>query len=584
MLAHISPNRRLIETALGNECADLVIRNGNLVDVYSGRMVPGRSIAVKDRWIAYVGPDGDHTIGENTRVIEADGRIISPGYMDTHTHLASYWNISDFLQYAIPGGTTTFITEVETLGYVLGAEGVEAFLEQLRRRPVKFFCLIPSMATISPALRSLYITPGQIQKLLRHDIVLGLGESYWQAVVLTPDDRVLELMQETLRAGKSVQGHAAGAFDRKLAAYASAGALSCHEAITPEDVLSRLELGYYVMVREGDIRRDLEILLPLKDKIDLRRIILVTDGTNPDLLIKSGYLVDVVQKAVDLGLDPVKVIQMVSINPAEHFGLDHITGGIAPNRFADILILPELGSMRPDVVVSEGKIVAENGRTIVPIPRVPYPANFFSSVKIGPVSPSELAVPSAAASSEGYVRTIDIQPGGLVTREGRARPGVVGGRLEPVPKEDLLKVVFIERLTGRGERFIGFVRGWGQREGASATTLCWEAGGIVAVGSNDVDLAVAINRLIEMQGGTSVSLRGEVRLAIPFSILGFLSELPIVEIAAGAERFQKEMESLGSNLKHPHLSLMVLTTAAIPFIRITEQGYYRFRENDYVGL
>jgi adenine deaminase len=573
-----------METALGNEPADLVIRNGILVDVYSGRMVDGRSVAVKDKWIAYAGPDADHTIGTATRVIEADGRIISPGYMDTHTHLANYWNMADFLFYAIPGGTTTFVTELESLGYAHGAEGVEAFLEQIRHRPVKFFCMIPPMVTLSPALQSLYISPDQLRRLLADPIVLGLGESYWQGVVLTSDNRVLELMQETLHAGKSVQGHAAGAFDRKLAAYASAGALSCHEAITPEDVLSRLELGYYVMVREGDIRRDLEILLPIKDKIDFRRVILVTDGTNPDLLLKSGYLVDVLQKAVDMGLDPVKAIQMVSINPAQHFGMDHILGGIAPNRFADILILPEKGRMKPDLVISEGRIVAERGMTTVDIQRIPYPAPFFNSVKVGRVSLSDLTIPVSAATSPDGVRTIDIQAGGLVTREGRARPAEAGARLQAKPEEDLLKAVFIERVTGKGDRFVGFVRGWGQKEGATATTLCWEAGGIVAIGANDLDLAVAINRVIEMQGGTSVSVRGEVILEIPYNVLGFLSELPIREIAARAERFQKVLNGLGSKLEYPHLSLMVLTTSAIPFIRITEKGYYRFRENDYVGI
>jgi adenine deaminase len=369
MLRHISPNRRLIETALGNEPADMVIRNGALMDVYTGRMVPQRSVAIAGKWIAYVGPDASHTIGERTKVIEAEGRIISPGYMDTHTHLDSYWDISDFLRYAIPCGTTTLITEVESFGYALGAEGFKVFLDQVRHRPVKFFCLIPPMVTLSPALKSLFITPDQARELLQDDMVLGLGESYWQAVVLTEDNRVLELMQETLRAGKSVQGHAAGAFDRKLCAYAAAGALSCHEAISSEDVVSRLELGYYAMIREGEIRRDLEILLPLKDRIDLRRVILVTDGIGPDLLIKHGYLVDVVQKAVNMGFDPVKVVQMVTINPAVHFGLDHVTGGIAPNRFADILILPEEGHMKPDLVISEGRIIAEGGSVTIQIGR-----------------------------------------------------------------------------------------------------------------------------------------------------------------------------------------------------------------------
>ena len=432
-----------------------MILDGTLVDVYSGRVLKDRSVAVKDKWIAYCGPDARHTIGSGTRVIEAAGRVLAPGYMDTHTHLGSYWNLADFLRYAIPGGTTTYITELESVGYARGAEGIKPFLEQVRRRPVKFFCTIPPLVTLSPAVRSLYITPDQAKTLLQEEIILGLGESYWQEVVLTQDNRVLELMREALRAGKSVQGHAAGAFDRKLAAYAAAGAMSCHEAITPEDVLSRLELGLYVMVREGEIRQDLEILLPIKNAIDVRRVILVTDQTNPDLLIRNGYLVDVIQKAVDKGLDPVKTIQMVTINPAEHFGIDHITGGIGPSRLADILILPSLEKMQPDMVISEGRIVAENGRTTVDIPRVPYPPEFFRTVRVAPVSTSDLAIPASAASSGESVRTIAIQPGGLVSREGSARPGHEGGFLKAVPEKDLLKAVFIERVTGRGSVFAG---------------------------------------------------------------------------------------------------------------------------------
>lgn len=585
MLPHHTPNRILMETALGNRPADLVIRDGTLVDVYSGRLIPGRSVAVVDKWIAYVGPDAGHTIGKATRVIDAAGRIISPGYMDTHTHIDSFWNIADFLHYAIPSGATTIVTELSNFGCAMGAEGMKGFLEQMRNRPIKFYGLIPPLVTFSPALISHYLSPEKkkFEELLKDEMVLGLGESYWQRVVLNNDETVFEIMQQAIRAGKTVQGHGAGAFDRKLAAYACAGVLSCHESITSEDVLSRLELGYYAMVREGEVRSDLETLRPLKDKIDFRRVILVSDGVAPGLVINHGYLVDTLQKAVDMGLGFVNTIRMVSINPAEHFGLDHITGGVAPNRFADILVLPEEGKMRPDLVISEGKIIAENGRTIVNIPRVPYPAHFLHSLKMAPVSPSELAVPVSAATS-GEVRTIDIQNGGLVTREGKAKPRRVGEHLEAAPEEDLLKVVFMERITEKGEKFVGFIRGWGLRKGAVASTLCWEASGIVAIGTNDLDLATVINKIIEMQGGAAVSVDGEVRIGIPASVLGFLSELPIADVGAGFERFKSEVNGLGVKYENPHLTLVVLTTPAIPFIRISEKGYYRFREDDYVGI
>ena len=578
------PNHKLVDTALGKSAADMVISDGILMDVYTGRLLPHRSVAISDKWIAYVGPDARHTIGKNTRVIEAGGRVICPGYIESHTHLAGYWDISEFLAYAMPGGTTTFITEADSYEFALGSEGIRAFLDQLDGRPVKFYGLISPMVTFSPAAKNLCIRPDEAREFLKDPRIIGLGESYWQGVLIAPDNRVLELMQETLRAGKSVQGHAAGAYDKKLAAYAAAGAMSCHEAISTEDILARLELGYYAMIREGHVRRDLDIILPLKDQIDLRRVILVTDGTDPDLLIRQGYLVDVVQKAVDLGLEPIEAVRMVTLNPAEHFGLDHLVGGIAPGRFADILLLPEPETMRPDLVISNGRIVAENGKVTVPIQKVPYPNSIFKTVKIDPISISDLSVTAAGLGRTHFIRTIDIQRGGLITQEGKAKVGEVNGQYPADRENDLLKIVFIEKVSGRGEKFIGFIRGWGQKDGAVATTLCWDTMGVLAIGVNDNDLATAINRVIKTQGGTALSVQGRLLVDIPLTVGGFVSEMKIEDLAVKLEDFRKTVNVLGVSLEFPDLTLSTLTTPAIPFICMTEKGYFRFRENDIVGL
>jgi adenine deaminase len=576
--------RKFVDTALGKRPADLVVKNGVLMDVYTGRMLPGRSIAMVDEWIAYVGPDAEHAVGPESRVIDANERVICPGFIDAHTHLINYFNIPDFLSYAIPSGVTTLVTELECYGFVLGAEGVKIFLAQIDPCPIKIYALVPPMISLSPAVKPLMITPEQLAELFKDPRVIGLGESFWQGTILTSDDRVLELIHETRKAAKSVQGHAAGAFDRKLAAYAATGVESCHEAISTQDVLNRLEMGLYAMIREGDIRRDLEIILPLKDKIDFRRLILVTDGTNPSLLIQNGYLQDVVQKAVDLGIDPMDAVRMVTLNPAEHLGLDTLIGGIAPGRHGDLLILPDSRTIKPQVVISKGRVVAEEGRMTVTIPPAEYPDRLMNTVRAAPISPADLGVPESLADGEGMVRTLDIQPGGLVAREGRGLPRVVSGLLAADPKKDLLKIFFMERISGRGEAFIGFVRGWGQKRGAVATTLCWDAGGIIGIGENDEDLAAAVNRLIDIQGGTAVFVDGELKLDIPLRAGGYVSELKMPELADRLDLFQEMMTSLGTTLDFAHLTLSVLTTPAIPFIRMTERGYYRFRESDVVGL
>jgi adenine deaminase len=576
--------RKLADVALGKHPADLVVKDGMLMDVYTGRMLPDRSVAMVDEWIAYVGPDASHTVGPETEIIEADGRILCPGFIDAHTHLINYFNVSDFLSYAVPSGVTTLITEVESYGFALGAEGVKIFLDQIDPCPIKIYVLVPPMISLSPAMESLMISKEQLAALFEDKRVIGLGESFWQGAILTSDRRVLDLISETRKAGKSVQGHAAGAFDRKLAAYGATGVESCHEAISTEDVLNRLEMGLYAMIREGDIRRDLEIILPLKDKVDFRRMILVTDGTNPSLLMERGYMHDVVQKAVDLGIDPMDAVRMVTLNPAEHLGLDTLIGGVAPGRHGDILLLSKPGLMKPEMVISKGRVVAEKGQMKIPIPDAGYPEPLMNSVKAAPISPSDLKISESLADEEGKVRTLDIQPGGLVTREGRAAPKVSGQQLAADPLNDFLKIVFVERLTGRKEMFVGFVRGWGQKKGAVATTLCWDTGAIVGIGENDEDLVHAVNHVIKMQGGTAVFVDRTLKMDIPLRAGGYVSELKMPEIAERLNRFQKIMSSLGVTPDFAHLTLSVLTTPAIPFIRMTEKGYYRFRESDFVGL
>ncbi|MCD4716012.1 MAG: hypothetical protein K8R45_04640, partial [Desulfobacterales bacterium] len=219
-----------------------------------------------------------------------------------------------------------------------------------------------------------------------------------------------------------------------------------------------------------------------------------------------------------------------------------------------------------------------------PLPRTPYPENLLNTVLVDPLPEDSLAVPLSAIGSRKEMRTMDIQPGGLVTREGKVKVTPFNGEISPDPEQDVLKIVFIERVSGRGEKFVGFIRGWGQKRGAVATSLCWDASGIIAIGENDHDLVTAINRVIENQGGIVLSVNGELLADIPFKIGGYVSEMKIEDIASELTHFQQRVNELGSNLDSLHLTLVTLTSAAIPFIRMSEKGYFRFRENDYVGL
>ena len=268
--------KKLIQVAMGLEMADLAIINGTLLNVYTGELFDHYSVCTKGKWIAYVGQNPENMIGTQTEVIDAGEKTIIPGLIDGHTHLALFYSVSEFLKYAMTGGTTTLVTETMEPFPVMGYSGVMDFLDSINNQPVKIFATAPFMASISRKAHG--ISNDILRKLLKRDEIIGLGESYWQTVLQQPD-RALPILNETLGFRKTLEGHSAGASGNKLMAYVAAGISSCHEPIQAEEVIERLRLGLHVMIREGSIRRDLKAISKIKDAgADLRRLILVTDG------------------------------------------------------------------------------------------------------------------------------------------------------------------------------------------------------------------------------------------------------------------------------------------------------------------
>ncbi|MEW5910713.1 MAG: amidohydrolase family protein, partial [Thermodesulfobacteriota bacterium] len=301
----LEKNQRLdlMKAALGEVKSDLLIRDGNLLNVYTGEILEKWSVSILKSRIAYVGNEPDHTIGEHTHVLDASGKTIIPGLIDGHAHLAWLFNTSEFLKSAVKGGTTAIITETMEPYPVSGVDGVLELLDSFEGQPIKIFATAPAMGSISKNLRGIRLSA--LKKLMLHPAVLGLGEAYWQGVFQNPKS-ILPAIQETLKSNKILEGHSAGARGKKLAAYAALGFSSCHEPVAVEEVLERLRLGIWVMIREGSIRRDLEAVSRIKDiGIDFRRAILVTDGITPKDLMEKGYMEYVVQKAINCGIDPV---------------------------------------------------------------------------------------------------------------------------------------------------------------------------------------------------------------------------------------------------------------------------------------
>jgi len=280
----------LAAVALGEKEADLVVGGVDLVNVYTREVLKGHSVAVKGKWIAYVGPDASHTIGPGTKVIDGAGRALIPGFVDGHTHMLYYASPQEFLRYVMRGGTTTIITEIMELTFPLGYKGLIEYLDTLKDQPIKIFSTVPPSVTFSKDAAAKAPTLTQLLELLKRDDILGVGEGFWQEV-LRGERNFPALSAEALNLRKTTEGHAAGCRGQRLAAYLDYGVSSCHESVSAEEVVEKLRFGICTMIREGSIRKELEAIAKIKDMgLDLRRAALVTDGAYPRDLVEKGYL------------------------------------------------------------------------------------------------------------------------------------------------------------------------------------------------------------------------------------------------------------------------------------------------------
>ena len=561
---------QLIKVALGEETADLAVINARLVNVYTGELLENQSITVKGQWIAYVGRNAQDAIGPETEVIDADGQVMIPGLIDGHTHIAWLFTAAEFLRYAMTGGTTTIVTETLEPYAVCGYEGIVDFLASLQNQPIKILATAPAMVSISSASRG--ISHDDLAKLLERDDILGLGESYWQSILQHPGD-ILPRYEQTRAAGKTLEGHSAGASDKKLAAYVAGGITSCHEPINAEQVLDRLRAGLHILVREGSIRRDLEEISRIKDRgIDLRRLVLSTDGVEPRDLLEKGYMEYVLQKAIDSGFDPIAAVQMATLNVAEHFSLDDAIGGIAPGRYADLVLIPDLKTVDARLVVSNGKLIARDGKlAALPRPHT-YTRQSLNSVNLPQELKSSDFIIEVADDSEFVSTRVINMVTDLVTSEQELSWPVAGNQLNPDIDQDVIKIAAIDRFHNPGKLAVGLIKGFGLKSGAMACSAAWDTSDIVVVGTNDADMAAAVNRIRTLQGGAVVCENQQILAELPLPIFGIMSELPIEDIAERLKEVKRAAVRLGVDFPDPLLTLITLTGAAIPYLRICEEG------------
>ena len=572
----------LMRVALGIEPADMVILNGSVVNVYTGEVMENCPVAVKGKWIAAVGSEAASLVGESTRVLDAAGKTLAPGLIEGHTH-PWFFTMEAFLPYAIKGGVTTVITELREVFRGGGYQGATELMDSAGEQPIKILGAAPGLYATSQAQNT--YTEEILEKLLDRDDIVSIGESYWQAVLQAPEV-MASRFQAAIDRGKLLEGHSAGARGKKLAAYAAAGISSCHEPITAEEVLERLRLGIYVMVREGSIRKDLDSISPIsRAGVDSRRLVLATDSIEPTELVEKGYLEVVLQKAIDCGFDPVAAIQMATLNVAEHFGLDSAIGGIAPGRRADILVLPDVKTIAPEVVISDGLTVYKNGEVLTKPRRHRYSDNSLRTIKLErPITSSDFDI-SAGDRSKGpvTVRIIEMVTD-LVSRESHVEVFPVERKIRVDLGRDIVKLAAIDYSKNPGRSFTGLIKGFGIQKGAMACSATYDSSDIIVVGVGEKDMAAAAERVRQLRGGAVVCEDEKITAELALPIFANLSELDMAPLAEKVKSVRQAAGQLGIAFRDPLLSLCTRTGGSIPYLKICEEGLVNLKDGGIYPL
>ncbi|SNZ05755.1 adenine deaminase [Natronoarchaeum philippinense] len=573
--------KRAQAVALGEAPADLVVAGGRVFLPETGEF-RALDVAVCDNEVAALPDDASDVIGEDTRVIDADGRAVLPGFIDAHTHVDTVQTLENAYHYALEGGTTTLVTETSGLGGVFGAEGVEALLAATAYLPITVKATVPPQSladTFGPA-RASDSEADELVDLLDDDRIVGVGETDWIHVV-GRDSPIERLHERARREGKRNCGHGAGCDGAKLSAFAGA-VDNDHEAISTEGVVERVERGIHAIGRYGSVRDDIEAIAGAVDRVGAAELSLSTDGMWPRKLIDEGLMDAVVRRTIDAGVEPADAIPMATLNPARHFGLDD-RGSLAPGNAADILIVDDLETVNVTTVVSDGEVVVHNNEVRVAPRSHQYPDRFYDAVDVR-TDPEEFRVPADAADADGRVRGIELRDG-LVSAETTVEPAVEDGALVAAPERDVAKVALLDRHPDAdGTGFTGFLSGYGIERGGVATSMTMEATGVLAVGADDADLRAAAERVDDLGGGWAVVRDGDVIAELPYRVGGCAADLEVEETAKLLDAVENALGTLGVGVDRPLISLASLPFVGVPTMKLTPDGYADVIRQELVGL
>ena len=568
--------------AIGDKAADLVLENCSLVNVYTGEILPETQVAISKDRIAYVGEDASHTKGKKTVVINLEKKFITPGFADSHIHIDQFFSPAEFVKKSLLCGVTSLFADSVDIVSTCGFSGFKEFIKMTSGLPARFFHVVPGGTPVDRKFSHVKsLSPTEEKSALRMPGVLGLGEVFSWTKVTKRDSKTMKTLSTMLENNCVINGHTAGMSGKKLNAYVSSGILSCHEPINFEQVIERLRLGMWIMIREGSIRRDIKDIIPLvlANKTNKDRLMFCSDGLDPIDITKFGHIDHCIREAVKLGLNLTDAISMASKNCFDYYNMGMDLGGIAPGKLADILVFDDLMKLKPKKIFVGGMLVLSNGTIVSKIKKHPVPKWMTKTVKLNKFTEDNFSIKSHSDLVD--VNVIDMKTE-IITKKGHETLSVKDENVIPSYDKDVWKVAAFDRTFGSTKHAVGFLKNFGPRIGAFASTWSFHENNMIVIGSNEKDMAMAANNLLRTQGGMVVVYKGKILSSMPLQMAGIMSTDSFEKTSKNFSDINNMLLDSGCKFKKPHLIPLFLPFLALPEIRILYQGIIDVKSRSFL--